>query len=222
MVGLGILELLNAGPIRCSSLHPSDPGGFDARDEAQVAAGASACGFPHPRSARQVHGTLIDLGQGLAECDAFILEPGSCALIRHADCFPVVVADPSSPRAALAHCGWRGTLEGLAGSCVDALVARGSRPEELLAAIGPGIAPESFEVGVDVQELFPARNRSSTSWGSPSVDLPGVLATQLRERGVERIRFPSIDTFRSPRWHSHRRDAAHSGRNATICMVDLV
>jgi copper oxidase (laccase) domain-containing protein len=215
-----MIELLRAGGIACISLGADDlPGGFDAREEFHVLEVCRLHGLPTPRQAVQVHGVGIDRGGVLVECDAFFLGPGECALVRHADCFPVVVADPLRGVAALAHCGWKGVVGGLAGLCAQALLDGGSRPVDLIAAIGPGIGPDSFEVGPDVQDRFPERHHAKTRWGTSSVDLPAAIAEQLAERGVASSTRFQIDTFVNHSWHSHRRDPAHSGRNATICIV---
>ena len=149
--------LLRAGSISCWSVGRDLEGTpFDALRSQDVERLASGLGSgPNPREARQVHGTTIDEDGASEACDAFLLGPGEAALVRHADCFPVVIADPVRSRAALAHCGWRGTLAGLAGTCARRLVREGSRPGDLAAAIGAGIGPASFEVGPEVLRDFP-------------------------------------------------------------------
>jgi copper oxidase (laccase) domain-containing protein len=215
------VRLLQAGSISCWSAGRELEGTpFDAlRGEDVERLSASLGAGPIPREARQVHGTTIDEDGTSEACDAFLLGPGESALIRHADCFPVLVADSVRSRAVLAHCGWRGTLAGLAGKCVRRLVRDGSRPGDLVAAIGAGIGRGSFEVGPEVLDAFPQEFRGSTTWGTPSVDLVGFLRNDLASSGVARVEIRASDTFRDPGWHSFRRDGSHSGRNATICIV---
>ena len=216
-----MIELLSAGPVRCLSFQASDLGGrFDGCDPLQVEKVTEELGIAPPRQARQVHGLEIDRGGTSQECDAFLLERGESALIRHADCFPVVVADASRIRAVLAHCGWRGALGGLAAKAARLLLEEGSRPEDLAAAIGPGISADSFEVGPEVLERFEPRHRARTSWGSPSVDLAALLSEQLAACGVRDIRRAPVDTFRDRSWHSFRRDGGHSARNIAICILE--
>lgn len=216
-----MIPLLNQGSIACWCIGKSSLGGhFDALLPVDVVRAVENLGCPDPRTARQVHGVAIDLDGTLEECDAFFLRPGESALVRHADCLPVVVADPVRSRAILAHCGWRGSLAGLAAACVRELVSAGSVPRDLMAAIGPGISADSFEVGPEVLDAFPASFHARTSWGTPSVDLAAFLDAQLQESGVQRVDRIWIDTFENESWHSHRRDAEHSGRNATICIVE--
>jgi len=215
------IPLFRAGSISCwSTGRESDGIPFDAQRSGDVERLFSGLGEARkPREARQVHGTAIDEDGTSEACDAFLLGPGESALVRHADCFPVVVADPARSRAVLAHCGWRGALAGLTGMCALRLVRDGSASEDLVAVIGAGIGGASFEVGPEVLRSFPEAFRSRTAWGTPSVDLVAFLRHDLATAGVGRIEIRATDTFLDPRWHSFRRDGSHSGRNATICIV---
>lgn len=218
--------LLEAGPVTVvlgESAHEGRP--FDARDPAMLRALARSAGWTgFVKTAEQVHGTRIlsscDEGTG----DAFLLRAGEAAAVRHADCWPVVVADPVAARAVVAHCGWRGAAGGLAGDSVRALLALGSDPGDLLAVCGPGIGAASFEVGVDVAAAFPVECRSATRQGTLSVDLGAFLARDLAAAGVDpsRIRVDARDTMTDPGLHSHRRDGAHAGRMACLCIVRQV
>ena len=198
---------------------------FDARDESAVARLAARCGWTESvRSAEQVHGDRIlrrgDSGSG----DAFFLERGEAAVVRIADCWPVVVADPVLGRAVAAHCGWRGAAAGLAGASVRMLLAEGSRRDDLHAVCGPGISSDSFEVGEEVARAFPSRFHARTRQGTLSVDLGAFLRADLEDAGVPvgRIRIDSRDTMTDPSLHSFRRDGAHAGRMACLCIVRQV
>jgi len=173
------------------------------------------------RQARQVHGDAIDLDCSHEACDAFLVRPGEAALVRHADCFPVVVADPVARLAVVAHCGWKGVQLELASKSVRLLLSLGSDSGDLFAAVGPGIGSASFEVGPEVLDQFPSQFHASTSWNTLSVDLPACLRRQLEKSGVrpERIRISATDTFVDSAWHSFRRERDLSGRNATLCIV---
>jgi hypothetical protein len=173
------------------------------------------------RRATQVHGDRIDLDGSADACDAFLVRAGQAALVRHADCFPVVIAAPSAKLAIVAHCGWKGVHLDLAGKSVRQLLGLGAKASDLSAAIGPGIGPASFEVGPEVLAQFPSLYSRTTAWGTPSVDLPLLLVHQLERAGVETDQiFPTLsDTFTDPRFHSHRREQQLAGRNATVCIV---
>ena len=97
----------------------------------------------------------------------------------------------------------------------------GMNREDLVAAIGPGIGPDSFEVGPEVLGLFPEEFHATTRRGTPSVDLPAMLRRQLSDSGIadSAIRTSPIDTFASADWHSHRRGRESAGRNGSLCIV---
>lgn len=82
-------------------------------------------------------------------------EPGLLLGIQTADCIPVLVADRKRRAVAAFHAGWRGTVKRI----VEAGVGRmrlefGSRPEDLIAAIGPGIGACCYAVGDEVLSSF--------------------------------------------------------------------
>lgn len=218
--------LLEDGPILVALGEASETGErFDARDPALVAALARRCGWTGTvHSAEQVHGTRILRSGEAGPGDAFLLRSGEAAAIRIADCWPMVVADPVRAMAVVAHCGWRGAVAGLAADSVRTLLDLGSRPDDLSASCGPGISASSFEVGPEVLAAFPQACHARTSRGTPSIDLGAFLRDQLVGEGVrpERIRMDARDTMTDPCLHSHRRDGAHAGRMACVCLVRQV
>jgi YfiH family protein len=63
-------------------------------------------------------------------------------IIQVADCQAVMIADPVKRVAANVHSGWRGSIDNIVGRTIDTLVTRlGSRPQHLIAAIGPSLGP---------------------------------------------------------------------------------
>jgi len=109
-------------------------------------------------SPRQVHGATVhrvgtrDRGRFIPECDALVTsDRGVALLLRFADCVPILLFDPQQAAIGLAHAGWRGTVAGVAQATVTAMVEDlGSRPSDLIAAIGPAIGPCCYEIGPDV------------------------------------------------------------------------
>ena len=82
-------------------------------------------------------------------------KPGVLLGIQTADCIPVLVADRKRRVVAAFHAGWRGTVKRI----VEAGIGRmrleyGSQPEDLIAAIGPGIGACCYAVGEEVQSSF--------------------------------------------------------------------
>lgn len=78
----------------------------------------------------------------------------------HADCTPVFFYDSVKKVIGLAHAGWRGTIQNIAGSMVKAFVNDfNSDPKDIKAAIGPSLCWDCFEVDEDVKDLFVAADK---------------------------------------------------------------
>ncbi len=81
--------------------------------------------------------------------------PGLLLAVMAADCFPILLADPKRKAVGVFHAGWRGTLRRIAEKGVGEMRrCFGSRPEDLRAAIGPGIQKCCFEIGEEVRDQF--------------------------------------------------------------------
>lgn len=82
-------------------------------------------------------------------------EPGLLIAVQTADCIPVLVADRKRRAVAAFHAGWRGTVNRIVESGVGSMrLAFGSRPHDLIAAIGPGIGLCCYAVGEEVLSAF--------------------------------------------------------------------
>ena len=82
-------------------------------------------------------------------------EPGVLLGIQTADCIPVLVADRKHRAVAAFHAGWRGTLARIVENGVGRMrLEFGSKPEDLIASIGPGIGQCCYSVGDEVREQF--------------------------------------------------------------------
>jgi YfiH family protein len=170
---------------------------------------------------RQVHGTTVALApwDAAPQADAAVAtEPGLVLGIQTADCLPVLLVDPERGFVAAAHAGWRGTAAGVTRQAVRALIARGSRPEALVAALGPGIGPCCYEVGDELRELFgpeAARFFLPGTDGGLRLDVRAANVRQLEAAGVrpEAIHHVADCTFcHAGRYHSYRREGHGSGR----------
>ena len=134
-------------------------------DWQQVAA-ASSVDLAHLVRVRQVHGASVVVcregdGRGAAharatEADIIVSDDPSLALaIQTADCVPLLIADPRTGAVAAAHAGWRGLAARVAVVAVEAMAREfGSRPDDLIAAAGPSISADRYEVGADVRDAF--------------------------------------------------------------------
>lgn len=127
-----------------------------------------SCGMEDFVCSDQTHTTNIRLvtradgGKGVLkekdyqDVDGLITnEPGVMLVTFYADCVPLYFLDPVKKAVGLAHSGWRGTVQRMGEKMVKSMEeAFGSRPEELLAAIGPSICQDCYEVSADVADAF--------------------------------------------------------------------
>jgi polyphenol oxidase len=108
-------------------------------------------------SNRIVHTSGVDAArQQPQKADGQITDqPGLLLAIQTADCIPVLIADRKRRAVAAFHAGWRGTLKRIVESGVGSMrLAFGSHPEDLIAAIGPGIGLCCYAVGEEVLSEF--------------------------------------------------------------------
>ena len=120
--------------------------------------------------ARQVHGREVavvgpgDRGRGargeddaLDGVDVLVTStPGLGLAVLAADCVPIVLYDPVAHLLGCVHAGWRGTVARAAAAGVEAMAAAGARPGDVLAAVGPAIEPDRYQVGPEVAEAATA------------------------------------------------------------------
>lgn len=95
--------------------------------------------------------------------DAFVVvEAGVCACVLTADCVPVFFYDPMTKIAALAHSGWRGTVQQISLKVVIRLIEMGCKPENIRVGIGPSIKACCYTVKDDVlQDLVKAYGQTA-------------------------------------------------------------
>jgi YfiH family protein len=113
---------------------------------------------------RQIHSSLIRrvTASDAAPAEARLKgdglltsQPGLLLAIQTADCIPVLIADRKNRVAAAFHAGWRGTLKRIVENGVGRMrLEFGSKPQDLVAAIGPGIGQCCYSVGEEVRSEF--------------------------------------------------------------------
>ncbi|HTH54201.1 MAG TPA: peptidoglycan editing factor PgeF [Edaphobacter sp.] len=171
-------------------------------------------------------------GKAVLEGDGLITNaPGVLLAAGTADCIPVLVVDPVRKAIGAFHAGWRGTAAHIVEYGLEAMAREyGSRREDMLAAIGPGIGACCYTVGEEVREQF----RSEFSYGDElfrtaagergqlqlRIDLWEANRRQLIDQGVPADRIAMVKectacTFETDgrrKYFSHRADAGVTGR----------
>jgi YfiH family protein len=197
------------------------PAGWETRDSGRLRVGAALAGAGRLLLLRQVHGTRVRAApwEGCPEGDAATTDRRGFLLgVETADCLPVLLVDPRRGAAAVAHAGWRGTVAGVARSAVHALLSTGSRVEDLVAALGPGIGPCCYEVGEDVRSAFGPGGKAFFTQAAgrrPHLDVRAANERQLLDEGLrpDRLHHVADCTFcRADLYHSYRREGAGAGR----------
>ena len=93
---------------------------------------------------------------GYSDVDGLVTnEPGIVLSTFYADCVPLFLLDPVKKAIGLSHSGWRGTVNKMGKVTVDAMVKEyGCDPADILAAVGPSICVDCYEVSRDVADAF--------------------------------------------------------------------
>lgn len=157
--------------------------------------------------------------------------PGIVLCTYYADCVPLYFVDPIHHAVGLSHSGWRGTVGKIGKVTVQKMEQEfGTRPEQLLVAIGPSICQDCYEVSEDVIQQF--RNAfSENDWeklfykkenGKYQLDLWKANRLVFQEAGIpaENISMPGICTCCNPQFlFSHR--ASHGKRGNLAAFLGI-
>lgn len=128
-------------------------------------------------------------------------EPGVTLVTHNADCTPLLFADPEKKVIALAHAGWRGTVEKIGEAAVETMCETyGCDPTDIIAVVGPAIGACCYEVDTPVYERFasltelkPAYFTKSLGRGKYLVDLKEANRRMLLEAGLLSINITISD-----------------------------
>lgn len=180
-----------------------------------------------PVETRQVHGANIVTAEavtraaGPPRADGVISDRSDHLLtMRFADCVPIIMLDRARGAIGLGHAGWRGTASGIAHEMIDAMgAAYGTRPADLLVALGPSICATHYPVGPQVRE---ALAHGQGSWALEDFhetgtelhfDLVQANRRQLLRAGVLEIETSELCTAcHVEDWFSHRAEGGRTGR----------
>lgn len=199
---------------------------------------AAALGFDLSRTATcaQVHGTVLakvteaEAGRGALELATTI--PGTDGLLTdckdlplmlfYADCTPVLLVDTESSAIAVLHAGWRGSVGRIAQKGVQAMHNwYGTRPEAIVAGIGPSIGPCCYEVDDRVRDQAKGFEWCFAPHGTGHylLNLWELNRQQLVEAGVkpENISVAEVCTCcHNDAYFSYRKEKGKTGRLAAV------
>jgi YfiH family protein len=212
-------------------------------DAAWQAALASAGSTPdHLVRVKQVHGNVVrilktgEIPEGATAArpdgDAIVSDAAGLVLaVMVADCVPILVCDPARGAAAAIHAGWRGTCARVGSVAIGAMRREfGSDPANLIAAIGPSVGPDDYEVGESLIEAFLAGGHAGAdidrwfirSRTKPHLDLWSANRDQLIAAGLRpaNIHLSRLSTAAHPDvFDSYRIAGERAGRMAALIAV---
>lgn len=191
----------------------------------------------HTVNVRRV--TRGDCGNGLTreksffDVDGMITdEPGVALATFYADCVPLYFVDVRRKAIGLSHSGWRGTVNRMGARTVEAMEREfGTDPKDLVAAIGPSICMDCYEVSSDVADQFvrdfPEKIHDTVLLdkknGKYQLNLWEANRFVLEDAGIprERISMPQLCTCCNPEFlFSHRASGGRRGNLGAFLMLE--
>jgi len=149
--------------------------------------------------------------------DALITEEKNIAIgVLTADCVPILMYAPGQHLIAAIHAGWKGAKDGVIASTVAELNSLGLKREDVVAALGPCIHQESYEVDAMFYGDFIQENIVNKQFFQPSTrinhyffNLPGYVMNKLNQEGITKIDALNYDTYSNERLFFSYRRAIH-------------
>ncbi len=154
--------------------------------------------------------------------------PDVTLFMRFGDCLPILYYDPVHHAVAMAHAGWRGTLLGVANEALAAMEEHfHTNPQDVIAAIGPGICVNHYEVGEEViaavQDGFDGKATGLLPQinGKTHFDLFEANRFLLEQAGVGQIEVSGLCTAEHlDDWFSHRVERGNTGRFGALLALE--
>lgn len=196
---------------------------------------ASYAGVTTPYQVHSAEAVIVEKPIGmddLPRADAVVtMVPGLTIGVLAADCTPVLFADAQAGVVAAAHAGWRGAVSGILEATLTKMEEIGARRSRIVAAVGPCIHQDSYEVGEEFEANLLALDASNARFFTrgpagtrPRFDLPGYVVWRLSACGIGGIGIASPCTYTNEsRFFSYRRATHRSeadyGRQISAILV---
>ncbi len=169
---------------------------------------------------KQIHSDIVTIIDSyeftVNESDALITNLKGIGLaISTADCAPVMIFDKNKKVIAAVHSGWQGTYKKIVLKTLETLRERfDSKPEDLVAFIGPSISQKNYEVGNEFLDMFDDKYLLKKD-GKLFLDIKKANLDMLLDSGVPKsqIQVSGMCSYdEKDILHSYRRDGKKSGR----------
>lgn len=176
----------------------------------------------------QVHGDRVEVVDGprdapIDDTDALVTSTPRLALaVVSADCVPVLLGDARAGVVGAVHAGRVGARDGVVSRAVEAMLSAGAHAADISALLGPAVSGHNYEVPAamadEVEAALPG-SRTTTSAGTPGLDLRAGIACQLKSLGIRAIDIDPRCTVDDVSLFSHRRGAP-TGRMASVVWME--
>ncbi|MGH6768682.1 MAG: peptidoglycan editing factor PgeF [Xanthobacteraceae bacterium] len=174
--------------------------------------------------------------QARPRADAIVTRtPGLAVGVSTADCGPILFADPQARVIGAAHAGWRGALTGVIEATIEAMERCGADRANIVAAMGPMIRQQNYEVGAEFVARFHDANAANAAYfqagerdGHALFDLAGYIAARLAAAGIRRVEdvgcctYADAERFYSYRRSVHRGEADYGRHINAIALVEWI
>lgn len=167
---------------------------------------------------KQIHSniciTVTRRSMQMQEGDAMVTRsPKVLLCVKTADCVPIIFMEERRRVIGVAHAGWKGALNGIIPSTIDAMLALGANLENIKAIIGPAIQQDSYEVSEEFLKEFLKESTNNIVFFKSSVktthyqfDLPAYVMHKLKLHGINDILDMKKDTYANEKdFYSYRR-----------------
>jgi YfiH family protein len=217
-VSRGCYESLNGG------VGSNDTPAHVAENRARMAA---AVGVLPERliSAYQIHSPVVVTvdkpwdATARPKADAIVTRASGIAIaVSTADCGPILFADAKAGVIGAAHAGWRGALAGVAEATIAAMEQCGADRSRIVAALGPMIRQQNYEVGPEFVAQFSVHDPSNARFfqnapraGHSLFDLAGYVAARLAKADLGRVDDLGRCTYAEPETFFSYRRSVHRG-----------
>ncbi len=210
------------------ALHVSDDAALVQANRLMLLQSLAALGVHQVHWLNQTHSTRVvrinqdsPLAFDPPDADAIVTDQAGVAIVvMTADCLPIVLCDSDGREVACIHAGWRGLLNGVIESTVQAMRVRPN-----MAWLGAAIGPTAFEVGDEVRAAFVQHDAATASAFLPSANgrwlanLYDLARMRLHALGIVQISGGDQCTVRDEvRFYSFRREPC-TGRMATVALI---
>jgi YfiH family protein len=168
---------------------------------------------------KQIHSSKVitiegETNSNMIEADGMVTaERGVSLGVLTADCAPILFAEKKAGVIGVAHAGWRGTFDSIIENTVKKMAEIGATENYIMAAVGPCIQKENYEVGPEFLDHFVKKDSTYIQFFNIDknrqiwFDLPGLILEKLKSAGIKSTNNLGKCTFSlSNDFFSHRRN----------------